>query len=62
MGEVENRQTAERVFRAINERDVALFHDQFHNDSVIEFPQSGERIVGEENRRAVYSSSPGRAT
>lgn len=61
MGEAENRQTAERVFRAINERDVSLFHDQFHAHSVIDFPQSGERIVGDENRRSVYSSFPGRA-
>ena len=55
MGEAENRQTAERVFRAINDRDVSLFHDQFHAHSVIDFPQSGE------NRRSVYSSFPGRA-
>ena len=61
MGEAENRQTAERVFRAINDRDVSLFHDQFHADSVIDFPQSGERIVGDENRRSVYGSFPGRA-
>jgi hypothetical protein len=41
MGEAENRHTAERVFRAINERDVSLFHDQFHAHAVIDFPQSG---------------------
>jgi len=34
--------------------------DQFHAHSVIEFPQSGERIVGDDNRRSVYSSFPGR--
>jgi ketosteroid isomerase-like protein len=61
MSEAENRKTAERVFRAINERDVVLFHDQFCADSVIDFPQSGERIAGDENRRGVYSSFPGRA-
>jgi hypothetical protein len=27
---------------------------------VIEFPQSGERIVGDENRRRVYRAFPGR--
>jgi ketosteroid isomerase-like protein len=59
--EAENRETAARVFQAINERDIALFHEQFHADAVIDFPQSGERIAGEENRRGVYSSFPGRA-
>jgi hypothetical protein len=59
--EAANRQTAERVFRAINGRDITLFHDQFHGDSVIDFQQSGERIVGEQNRRGVYQSFPGRA-
>jgi ketosteroid isomerase-like protein len=60
MGEQENRQTVERLFRALNERDLDTFHAQFHDDSVIEFPQSGERIVGDVNRRAVYTSFPGR--
>ena len=56
----ENRQTAERLFEAIGSADVEGFHAQFHADSVIEFPQSGERIVGEERRRSVYRSFPGR--
>jgi ketosteroid isomerase-like protein len=60
MGAVESRQTVERLFQALTEHDVELFHAQFHEDSVIEFPQSGERIVGDENRRAVYRSFPGR--
>jgi ketosteroid isomerase-like protein len=60
MGEAENRQTVERVFQALTEGQVELFHAQFHEDSVIEFPQSGERIAGGENRRAVYRAFPGR--
>ena len=60
MGEAENRQTVERVFQALTEGQVELFHAQFHEDSVIEFPQSGERIAGGENRRAVYRTFPGR--
>ena len=38
MGEAENRQTVERVFQALTEGQVELFHAQFHEDSVIEFP------------------------
>ena len=60
MGEAENRQTVERVFQALAEGQVDLFHAQFHEDSVIEFPKSGERIAGGESRRAVYRALPGR--
>lgn len=52
----------EELFRAIAENDLELFHAQFAAEAVIEFPQSGERIVGDLNRRAVYSSFPGRPT
>ena len=58
MGEQENRQTVERVVQALNERDLELFHGQFHEDAVMEYPQSGERIAGGENRRAVYGAFP----
>ena len=58
MSEHENRQTVERLVRAHNEHDLELFDAQFHEDSVIEYPQSGERIVGGENRRAVYGAFP----
>ena len=58
----ENRLAVEPVFKALSEKDFDLFHEQFHEDSVIEFPQSGERIVGGENRRSVYSAFPGRPT
>ena len=60
MGEPENRQTVERIFQALTEGRVDLFHAQFHEDSIIEFPQSGERIAGGESRRAVYQAFPGR--
>jgi ketosteroid isomerase-like protein len=58
----DNRQTVERLVRALNEHDLELFDAQFHEDSVIEYPQSGERIVGRENRRAVYEAFPGLPT
>jgi hypothetical protein len=32
--------------------------DVFHDDAVIEWPQSGERIVGAKGRRAIYGSFP----
>jgi hypothetical protein len=55
----ENRRVAERLFQALIDQDLEGFHGLLHEDSVIGFPQSGERIVGEERRRAVYRSFPG---
>jgi ketosteroid isomerase-like protein len=46
-GEPENRQTVERLVAALNAKDLDLFDEQFHEDSVLEYPQSGERVVGE---------------
>jgi ketosteroid isomerase-like protein len=58
--EAENREAVKQLFDALAAGDVERFHAQFRDDSVIEFPQSGERIVGVESRRAVYRSLPGR--
>jgi ketosteroid isomerase-like protein len=58
--EAANRQAVERLFQALIDQDLEGFHGRFHDDSVIEFPQSAERIVGGERRRAVYRSFPGR--
>lgn len=55
-----DRQVAEGLFQALIDRDLDGFHGRFHEDSVIEFPQSGERIVGGERRREAYRSFPGR--
>ena len=37
MGEAVNRQTVERIFQALADGQVELFHAQFHEDSVINF-------------------------
>ena len=60
MTEAANRRAVERLFQALIDQDLKGFHRRFQEDSVIEFPQSGERIVGGERRRAVYRSFPGR--
>jgi hypothetical protein len=59
VSETANRQAVERLIEALNTRDLELFHAQFHDDSVMEYPQSGERIVGAENRRGAYGAFPG---
>ncbi len=59
MSETVNLQTVARLIEGLNTRDLGLFHAQFHEDSVMEYPQSGERIVGGANRRGVYGAFPG---
>ena len=56
MGEQENRRTVERLVEALNTHDLELLDAQFHEDSVLEYPRSGERIVWGANRRAVYAA------
>ena len=53
-----NRQTVQNLIDAINRRDLDQFHAQFAEEATMEYPQSGERIVGDANRRAVYAASP----
>jgi hypothetical protein len=38
--------------------DPARAHEMYHEDAVLEFPQSGERFVGVENFRAWRSGYP----
>ena len=59
MPETTNRETVERLIQGLNTQDLDLFHAQFHDDAVMEYPQSGERIIGAANRRAVYGAFPG---
>ena len=58
MGKDENRRTVERLLEVIDQGRVEEMDDLFHDDAVMEWPQSGERVVGGENRRAVYGSFP----
>jgi ketosteroid isomerase-like protein len=57
-GEVKNRATIEALVAAINAADHSALDQVFTEDVVMEWPQSGERIVGGQNRREVYSRFP----
>ena len=52
------RETVEGLIATINAGDVAGMDQWFHDDAVMEWPQSGERIVGADNRRGVYRAFP----
>jgi len=62
MSEETNRHVVERLIAALNGGRVDEMDELFHEDAVMEYPQSGERIVGGDNRRAVYSAFPGLPT
>jgi ketosteroid isomerase-like protein len=50
--------TIEAHVAAINAKDLPALDRVFTKDVVMEWPQSGERIVGEENRREIYRRFP----
>ncbi|WP_448004894.1 nuclear transport factor 2 family protein [Agromyces bauzanensis] len=52
------RETVEALIATLNAGDIDGMDAVFHEDAVMEWPQSGERIVGGENRRGVYRAFP----
>ncbi len=58
MGERENREVVARLIDCINDQQVEVMDELFAEDAVMDWPQSGEQIVGGDNRRAVYAAFP----
>ena len=52
------KQVVEALVATLNAGEVAGMDEVFRDDAVIEWPQSGERIVGAANRRAIYGAFP----
>ena len=46
-----NRATVDALISAINRNDRNALDDVFTNDVIMDWPQSGERIRGAQNRR-----------
>ena len=53
-----NEAVIERLVQCINERKIEIMDELFLDDAVMDWPQSGERVVGAENRRGIYKSFP----
>ena len=53
-----NEKVIERLIKCINEKKVEVMDELFHDDAEMDWPQSGERIVGAANRRAIYGAFP----
>jgi ketosteroid isomerase-like protein len=58
MGENENREVIERLIQCLNDRKVEVMDELFHEDAVMDWPQSGEQVVGGDSRRGVYGAFP----
>ncbi len=58
MGEAENRRAVERLVEGLNAKNVDVMDEVFHDDSIMSWPQSGEVILGRENRQAIYHAFP----
>lgn len=58
----ENVAQVERLIAAINGRRIEVMDELFHDDAIMDWPQSGERVRGAANRRAIYSTFPGLPT
>src|SRR4029079_1866845 len=52
------RDTVEALVATLNAGDVDGMDDVFHEDAVMDWPQSVDRIGGGDNRRGVYRAFP----
>lgn len=53
-----NESVIERLIKCLNDRKIEVMDELFHDDAIMDWPQSGEKVVGAENRRGIYSSFP----
>ena len=60
MGEEQIRESLEAHWRASADGDVEAEHDIYAEDSICDYPQSGERILGRKNLQALRSHHPGK--
>ena len=59
MSEQQNRDALERRLEAYERREIDPFFELLDDDYVEEYPQSGERIRGKDNRRKIAENYPG---
>jgi len=53
-----NEAIIERLIACINDKKIEIMDELFHDDAIMDWPQSGEKVIGAENRRGIYSSFP----
>lgn len=60
MEEEQIRETLDAHWRASAAGDLDAEHDIYDHDSICDYPQSGERIVGRSNLQALRGHHPGK--
>jgi ketosteroid isomerase-like protein len=58
MGDAEIRRELQRHWEACDAGDQEAVHEIYHDDCVIEWPQSGERVRGRESIKALRENHP----
>lgn len=58
MNKKNNIDVINSLITSINEKNLEAMDKLFSEDVIIEWPQSGERIVGNSNRREIYNRFP----
>jgi len=53
-----NEAVIERLIKCINDKKIEIMDELFHDNAVMDWPQSGEQVVGAENRRGIYQAFP----
>lgn len=53
-----NKKVVERLIDCLNAEKVEVMDELFHEDAVMDWPQSGEKVIGGDNRRGIYKSFP----
>ena len=53
-----NEAVIERLIQCINDRKIEVMDELFREDAVMDWPQSGEKVVGGDNRRGIYQAFP----
>lgn len=59
---LDTRALLERYWKAIDSGDFELAHRIYHEEALLDFPQTGERINGRDNIKASRAADPQRAT
>ena len=60
MSDLQNRAAVERHWTASAAGDQDAEHEIYTEDAIVEYPQSGERIIGRQNVQALRSHHPAR--
>lgn len=53
-----NESVIERLISCINDKKIEIMDELFLDDAIMDWPQSGEKVVGAENRKGIYESFP----